>query len=133
MHKYLRAIGFSKIKNRKDLRRLLNDVLKDPTERQYVSVDQEGIAVEFRKEYSDLLGIAVCGNYSEDVEFEYEYYYPYIIGQNVSSAEEISIERHIEKDTYAGLCDDLKVGVSLIFHVQNRLDYLRHRNMQLHL
>ena len=128
MHKYLRAIGFSKIKNRKDLKRLLNDVLKDPTERQYVSVDSEGIAVEFRKEYSSLIGIAVCGNYSEDVEFEYEYYYPYIIGQNVSSNEEVAVERHIDKDSYAGLCDDLKVGVSLIFYLQNRMDYLKQLN-----
>ncbi|MBQ9549179.1 MAG: DUF3881 family protein [Lachnospiraceae bacterium] len=128
MHKYLRAIGFSEIKSRRNLEKILNDVIRNPTERQYVSAADDTLAVEFRKEYADLLGITVCGTYSEDAEFEYEYYYPYIIGQNVSSAEEINIERHIEKDSYAGLCDDLKVGVSLIFRLQNRLDYLRYRN-----
>lgn len=128
MHKYLRAVGFSRVKKRSDLRKILNDVLKDPTDRQYVSTKDDQVAVEFRKEYADGLGLAVCGTYTDDVEFEYEYYYPYIIGQNVSSAEEISIERHIEKDSYAGLCDDLKVGVSLIFLLQNRMDYLKHLN-----
>ncbi|MCR4589413.1 MAG: DUF3881 family protein [Lachnospiraceae bacterium] len=128
MHKYLRAIGFSDIKKRSELDKILKDVIQDPGERQYVSTTGDTIAVEFRKEYADLLGIAVCGTYTEDAEFEYEYYYPYIIGQNVSSAEEISIERHIEKESYAGLCDDLKVGVSLIFYLQNRMDYLKFKN-----
>ncbi len=128
MHKYLRAVGFSDIKTKKELDKILNDVIKNPTERQYVSTSDDTIAVEFRKEYADLLGISVCGTYSDEAEFEYEYYYPYIIGQNVSSAEEISIERHIEKDSYAGLCDDLKVGVSLIFLLQNRMDYLKYKN-----
>lgn len=128
MHKYLRAIGFSNVKKRNDLDKVLNDVIKNPGERQYVSTTGDTIAVEFRKEYADLLGIAVCGTYTEDAEFEYEYYYPYIIGQNVSSAEEITVERHIEKESYAGLCDDLKVGVSLIFYLQNRMDYLKFRN-----
>ncbi|MBR2186855.1 MAG: DUF3881 family protein [Lachnospiraceae bacterium] len=129
MHKYLRAIGFSKIKNRKELNKILNDVLKGPVERQYVSAGDERFLAEFRKEYADSLGVTVCGNYSEELEFEYDYYYPYIIGKNVSSTEDVSIERHIEKESYAGMCDDLKVGVSLIFYLQNRMDYLKQINM----
>ena len=129
IHKYLRAIGFSKIKNRKELNKILNDVLKGPVERQYVSAGDERFLAEFRKEYADSLGVTVCGNYSEELEFEYDYYYPYIIGKNVSSTEDVSIERHIEKESYAGMCDDLKVGVSLIFYLQNRMDYLKQINM----
>ncbi len=129
MHKYLRAAGFSTTVRKSQLKKILNDVLKDPSERQYVSRDDdESILVEFRKEYADQVGIAVCGTYSDEAEFEYEYYYPYIIGQNVSSGEEISFERHIEKESYAGMCDDLNVGVSLIFYLQNRLDYLKQMN-----
>ena len=91
IHKYLRAIGFSKIKNRKELNKILNDVLKGPVERQYVSAGDERFLAEFRKEYADSLGVTVCGNYSEELEFEYDYYYPYIIGKNVSSTEDIWI------------------------------------------
>ncbi len=129
MHKYLRAAGFSKLKSRSQLKKILNDVLRNPSDRQYVSSgDDDAIIVEFRKEYADLIGVAVCGTYSDDAEFEYEYYYPYIIGGNISSGEEISFERHKERDSYAGMCDDLKVGVSLIFYLQNRMDYLKHLN-----
>ena len=125
IHKYLRAIGFSKIKNRKELNKILNDVLKGPVERQYVSAGDERVLAEFRKEYADSIGVTVCGNYSEELEFEYDYYFPYIIGKSISSTEDVSIERHIEKESYAGMCDDLKVGVSLIFYLQNRMDYLK--------
>ncbi len=129
MHKYLRAAGFSTIKKRSRLKKILEDVIKNPSERQYVSTgDEELITVEFRKEYADSIGLAVCGTYSDEAEFEYEYYYPYIIGQNISSGEELSFERHIEKESYAGMCDDLNVGVSLIFYLQNRMDYLKHLN-----
>lgn len=129
IHKYLRAAGFSKIKNRKELNRLLSDVLKNPTGRQYVSVSEDKVLAEFRKEYMDSIGITVCGNYSDELEFEYDYYYPYIIGKNISSTEEVSVERHIEKESYAGMCDDLKVGVSMIFYLQNRMDYLKQVNI----
>ncbi len=129
IHKYLRAIGFSKIKNRKELNKILNDVLKGPVERQYVSAGDERVLAEFRKEYADSIGVTVCGNYSEELEFEYDYYFPYIIGKSISSTEDVSIERHIEKESYAGMCDDLKVGVSLIFYLQNRMDYLKQVNM----
>ncbi len=129
MHKYLRAAGFSTVKKRSRLKKILEDVIKNPSERQYVSTgNEELITVEFRKEYADSIGIAVCGTYSDEAEFEYEYYYPYIIGQNISSGEELSFERHIEKESYAGMCDDLNVGVSLIFYLQNRMDYFKHLN-----
>ncbi|MCR4892581.1 MAG: DUF3881 family protein [Lachnospiraceae bacterium] len=128
MHRYLRAIGFSKIEKRSELKKILNDVLQNPTERQYVSMSGDSIAVEYRKEFADSLGLSVCGSYEDDTEFDYEYYYPYFIGGNVSSSEDIVVERHAEKDSFAGICDDLKVGVSLIFYLQNRLDYIKQQN-----
>ena len=128
MHKYLRALGFSRMKTRRELKKVLNDVLKNPTEKQYVSLEDDSIAVEYRKEFADSLGITVCGAYSDEIEFDYEFYYPYFIGSNISSTEDISVERHAEKDSYAGICDDLKVGVTLIFYLQNRMDYIKRIN-----
>ena len=43
----------------------------------------------------------------------------------VSTAEDISIERHAAKESYAGICDDPEVGVSLIFYLQNMISYLK--------
>lgn len=128
MHKYLRAVGFSKIRKKSELKKILNKVLKEPTTKEYVSLNDESIAVEYKKEFTDSLGIVVCGEYSDDVEFEFEYYYPYFTGGNISSNEEISFEERFDKSSYVGVCDDLKMGVTTIFHLQNRLEYIKRKN-----
>ena len=56
------------------------------------------------------------------------YYFPFLTSAIISSTKDISIERHAEKESYAGVCDDLKVGVSLIFYLQNMISYLKLRN-----
>ncbi len=127
MHKYLRALGFSKLTSNKELKKILTKVITEPTARQYVSLPDGNIAVEFRREIVENVGLVVCGEYSEEVEFDYEYYFPYLKGGNVSSREDISVERHTDKDSYAGICDDLKMGISIIFYLQNRMDYIRSR------
>ena len=37
----------------------------------------------------------------------------------------MSVERHADKESYAGVCDDIKVGVSLIFYLQNMVPYVK--------
>ena len=46
-------------------------------------------------------------------------------GENISSNEDITVERHAEKESYAGVCDDIKVGALLIFYLQNMVTYKR--------
>ncbi|MBO6132749.1 MAG: DUF3881 family protein [Lachnospiraceae bacterium] len=128
MHEYLRAIGFSDLNKRSELKKILESVLQEPTEKQYVSLSDDSIAVEYRKEFLDSIGITVCGEYSDDVEFEYEYYYPYFKSLSLSSSEDISIERRIDKDSFEGVCDDFRVGMSIIFYLNNRMDYMKRMN-----
>lgn len=125
MHKYLRAVGFSKLTNRKELQKVITDCIINATERAYVSMDGDSYTAEFCKDFADGMGIAVCGEFDDMEKFTYDYYYPYIRGLNVSSEEDISIERHISMDSFAGICDDNKVGVSLIFYLQNKIPYLK--------
>ena len=82
---------------------------------------------EFRKDFAENMGIAVCGEFDEedDDKFIYDYYYPYLRGTGVTTTEDVSVERHAEKESYAGVCDDIKVGVSLIFYLQNRIPYVK--------
>ena len=129
MHKYLRAIGFSKITKKSELKKILGDVLKNSDKRQYATLSDESVAVEYSREFADSIGITVCGEYTDEVEFDYEFFYPYFYGSNISSAEDIEIEKRYDKEEYAGICDDLKVGISTVFYLQNRLDYLKSRTL----
>ena len=124
MHKYMRAIGFSEYTQRKKLKELLVDIIMNSEERAY-AMDQDDVMLgEFCKNFADQYGIAVCGEFDEDDKFVYEYYYPYLKGTGITSVEDVSVERHAAKDSYAGVCDDIKVGATIIFYLQNRLPYV---------
>lgn len=130
MHKFLRSIGFSNIKTQKDLQGLVADIIQDPTDKAYTDFGNDTIYAEFDKDYAEDIGIAVRGVFEDD-KFIYNYYFPYFKGCGITSEEDVSIERHAEKESYAGICDDIKVGVSLIFYMQNVVDYIRIQNANL--
>lgn len=127
MHKFMRAIGFSKINNRKELKALLAGVVMNAGKRAYTISDEEVLLGEFSKDFAENMGIAVCGEFDEadDEKFIYEYYYPYLRGRGITTTEDVSVERHAARESYAGVCDDVKVGVSLIFYLQNMIPYVK--------
>lgn len=125
MHKYMRAIGFSDFTDRKKLKELLTDVIMNADKRAY-TMNQENIMLgEFCKNFADDMGIAVYGEFDEEDKFIYEYYIPYMKGTGITTYEDVSVERHAAKDSYAGICDDVKVGISLIFYLQNMIPYVK--------
>ena len=128
MHKYLRAIGFSKLNDRKELQKLITNIILESDEHSYTSNGGNGMLAEFCKDFAPNIGIAVCGEFDSDNKFTYDYYYPYMRGTGISSEEDVSVERHAGTDSYAGICDDIKVGVSLIFYLQNRITYVKAQN-----
>lgn len=127
MHKYLRAIGFSKFSSRKELKELLSGVVANATNRVYTTNSDNILLGEFCRDFAENMGIAVCGEFDEedDDKFIYEYYYPYLRGTGITSYEDVSVERHASQESYAGVCDDIKVGVSLIFYLQNMVPYVK--------
>lgn len=131
MHKYLRAVGFSKIKSKKQLRKLIAQTIASATYKNYVSNNEDGLFAEYSKDFMENIGITVRGEFDDENQFSYEYYFPYLRGSGITSEEDVSIERHAEKESYAGICDDIKVGVSLIFYFQNIIPYIKVKNLNL--
>lgn len=129
MHRYLRAIGFSNLKSRLQVNNLLAYVIQNADEKKYTSTnDMDIMFAEYSMDFAENLGITVRGEFNEKNQFVFDYYFPYSRGTQISSYEDISIERHAEKESYAGICDDIKVGVSLIFYLQNVISYLKIKN-----
>lgn len=136
MHKYMRSIGFSKFTDRKELQKLLTDVVIEGTERSYTSNGEDNLLAEFGRDFTeviegstgDSIGIAVCGEFDNEDKFTYEYYFPYLKGNMISSEEDVSVERHAAQESYAGVCDDVRIGVSLIFYLQNMIPYVKAQN-----
>ena len=137
MHKYLRAIGFSSMKKRKEYEGLIRFCAQDATNRAYTTKvpphskdesDDDSMLAVYCRDFADGLGLAVCGEYDEENRFSYDYCFPYLRGKGITSYEDVTIERHMEKESYAGICDEIKIGVTLIFYLQNMVPYIKAKN-----
>lgn len=128
MHKYLRAVGFSNLSDREQYDELIKNIALDATDRVYTSYNDKYMIAMYTKDYAPGVGISVVGVFDENNRFFFEYAYPYVRGNNVSSYEDISVERHSDKESYAGVCDEARLGVSLIFYIQNVVPYIRVKN-----
>lgn len=133
MHSFLRSIGFSKLKKKKEIDALLQNVIDHP-DRKLISEDAEGnVFAELSRDYGEFIGIAVRGEYTEDEVFEADYFYPYFQGSGISTFEKVDVEKHAEKESYAGVCDEIKIGVTLIFYLQNVMEYMnKEKNRNIH-
>lgn len=123
MHSFLRSIGFSEYRRKKDIDKLIDDVLKSYDEKILAQTSTGEFFGQISKDYGCDMGISVCGEYDEDDEFQAEYYFPYFKGTGITTQERIIVERHAGTDSYAGACDDIRIGVTIIFYLQNGGEY----------
>lgn len=122
MHKFLRAVGFSTYQTKKEIKELLSNLIKEAkTEVEFHSESED--LCQLCMEVSSDMGICIVGEKNENGEIEPEYYFPYLKGKDVTSTAECSIQRHAERETFAGLLDEYKVGISLIYYMINSLEY----------
>lgn len=128
LHKFLRAVGFSKIKEKKELTALITNSIQLATRRSYVTTVEDGIVAVFERDFADDIGLAVCGEFDDDDKFIYEYYYPYLIPSGISTEEDLNVERHAATVSYAGVCNEPRIGVTLIYYLQNMIPYIKYEN-----
>lgn len=124
MHSYIRPIGFSRYINKIRVNDIIKKVMEKPDFKSELMVTTEETIFEFRKEFAEDMGIVVHGIVNEKQEYEVEYYFPYFNGRNVHVMEDISIEKNVAESSYYGACEDVRLGVSLIFYLQNSMNYL---------
>lgn len=128
MHSFLKAIGFSKVENRTDLDRILGQVMDSPTEKKNYQTSTRQLYTEFRKDFAENMGVAIRGEYDELGFFHLEHYFPYFTGTMITAKEDVSINKRVDTDAYTGMCDDYKLGISLMFYLQNSVDYLNSKS-----
>lgn len=129
MHEYLRAVGFSEIKDKEQLNCLLQ-MTEESYQSERTSGSRNGIDFsERKKEFAPGMGIVLRGEYDEKENYRRGYYFPYFQGKQEKLYDSVTVERHAEKESYAGVCDDLSLGVSIIFYVQNVADLLNEKRL----
>lgn len=133
MHQYLKAIGFGSISGQTELQEILREVKRTFTHHELVCQDDEMDFCEFQKEYGAGFGIAMYGDMDLYEDFYMQYYYPYFLGTGITSYADVYVERRIDRESYVGICEDMKIGISLIFYLQNVVEYLKERQRTDHI
>lgn len=127
MHQFLPAIGFSKL-NKETLTELLDEIKLRP-DFQESAIDSDGNQfVELRYMVADNVGLVLRGTYNEDDEFIIDYYYPTYYAATNSTNSDVDIIKQTDKNNYYVICDEIKLGVNLIFQLQNMGEFLRVAN-----
>lgn len=128
MHSYLRAVGFSNIRSRSNLEKIVGIIMQDPLEKKTKKIDDKIVLTEMKKNFSNRMGIGIVGEYDEKGFFHLDHYFPYYQGEKLSSKEEVVVNKRVDTDAYTCMCDDLRLGVSLIFYLQNIIDYVEYKD-----
>ena len=123
MHSYLRSIGFSDIKNRRQLTPITKEIIANPTTKNIVTVDADTRLGQLNKDFGKHFGISLVGEMDIDNTISFEYYFPYVRSSFIMNQERIYIEKHGDKESYAGVCEDYNLGMTLIFFLTNISDY----------
>ena len=123
MHKFMRTIGFGGCDSDLEMDKIMRKLAKTASKTAVLERNDHPTLYDLRAELAPGMGIAMIGQMTEKGTFKREYAFPYVTGSDISSTAECSIQRHAERETYAGLLDEYRVGISLIFYMTNSIEY----------
>lgn len=127
MHKYLRAVGFSEPMNAVDRINLIDDIkTKSGFHAEAAGLEAESeMLTEYRLDLAGGCGVSLVGSFEEEGDLLAGEIEPYLWPGAATTMEEAFVEERIDNRSFAGICDDLRVGTTLIFRLLNPVDYLR--------
>lgn len=123
MHRYLRAVGFSMVQSKPHEVRLLKKMEKSPTFGGKGHEKHEDFYMELLCEVGQGIGVVLHGYRDKDGSFQREFYFPYMEGLVMTPMENCHIRRHADKETYAVLSEEYRLGSALIFFLMNGIEY----------
>jgi len=127
LHKYLRAVGFSDSMNSLDRLNLIDDIkTKSAYRAQASSLDNENeMLTEYRLDLAGGFGLTMVGTFEDENDLMAGMIEPYLAPDAITTMEEVFVEEKIDNRSFAGICDDMRIGTTLIFRLLNPVEYLR--------
>lgn len=125
MHTYLRAIGFRDCKSRQQLEDIYRCTLNTPNRKIMTTISVDTSLLQFEKDFGKDFGLSLIGEYDINGALSIEHYFPYMKGQRIMKFENIMIQKQTDKESYAGVCEDYHLGMTIIFYIINIADYAK--------
>lgn len=123
MHSFLSSIGFSNVKNRRLLEPVYKEILQAPTRKTVSTISADTRIIQLDKDFGGGFGLSLVGEMAIDGSISIEHYFPYVTSDLVTTQDRIYIEKHGDKESYAGVSEDYNLSLTLIFFVQNIAEY----------
>ena len=125
MHSYFRAIGFNNLKNKIEQNTLIKTAFKDATDRREIEVSSSTKIIQVFYNVADGIGLSVVAESDSKGTVMVDNAFPYCVGNTITVQPEIQIDGHIDMEAYSGISDDYNIGITLIYKLQNVVDYVR--------
>lgn len=125
MHKYTKAIGFGHNISGSVMRKVEEEIRTEFSSHERMILDEDTDYCEFRKDISERLELAMYGLMDLDENFEKEYTVPVFQGRGVTTYADVIVEKRIDREAYVGICEDARVDISMMFYLQNPMEYVR--------
>lgn len=125
MHSYLRAIGFSKLKNKREQNTLITSALKNAADKMEIEIGSDIRLVQINHSFGKNLGISIIGEYDNEEILSIDHFFPFCLGCHTTDQADIQIEPHTDKEAYSAVSEDYNLGMTLIYNLQNIVDYVR--------
>lgn len=119
MHRYLRSVGLKSLDSKRKVREFLKQVIKNPDTVRIMQDGPEGNFTVLTKQLTERSGIILCGEYEDQEEFRMDSYFPYVVSDELSVYTTCTLSKQAGSDSYCGMCEDFRLGVSLIFFLNN--------------
>ena len=123
MHNFLRAVGLKQLKTNTDVDNFLfNEIICEKNKTAQLAVEGGSVIREYRLKLGEGIGICAIAESFRSGRMNLSYF-PYLNNPDISTREICTVERYTEKESFAGLTDEYKIGLSLIFFINNPCDY----------
>ena len=112
--------------NSLDRLNLIDDIKKKSSYRREAPGPEAGslLLTEYRLELAGGCGLTMTGTFEDDNDFLSGEIEPYLLPDMVTTMEEVFVEDRFDNRSFAGICDDMRIGTTLIFRLLNPVDYL---------
>jgi hypothetical protein len=112
--------------NSLDRLNLIDDIKKKSSYRREAPGPGDGspMLTEYRLDLAGGCGLAITGTFEDENDFLSGEVEPYLMPDMVTTMEEVFVEDRIDNRSFAGICDDMRIGTTLIFRLLNPVDYL---------
>ena len=129
IHTYLRSIGFSRQpKTEFEIQQLLDNFFHTCDQRKTVRQEDGKAFFELSKSFGPNMGIRVCGEV-DGFGFHRQYYFPYLEGRCETTDKPVIVDPRMDGTGFYGEAEDGRVDFSLIFFLQNPVDFMENSFM----